>query len=97
MGVEEIIQKNEGTVVDVRTAREFLGGHASGSVNIPLNEVSHRLEEIKKLKTPIVLCCASGGRSAQAHSYLVRNNIDSLDGGSWIDVHYWQEQKPAQP
>ncbi|HNM27966.1 MAG TPA: rhodanese-like domain-containing protein, partial [Saprospiraceae bacterium] len=54
------------TVVDVRTPGEFAGGHVPGSVNIPLNLVPERLEDFRKMKQPIVLCCASGGRSGQA-------------------------------
>ena len=93
MGVEEIIQKNEGTIVDVRTSGEFQGGHAEGSINIPLQEIAHRLDELSGMKKPIVLCCASGGRSAQATVYLQRNGVDCVNGGSWIDVHYWLGQK----
>jgi rhodanese-related sulfurtransferase len=32
----------------------------AGALNIPLNEVPYRVEDLKSLTTPIVLCCASG-------------------------------------
>ncbi len=35
------------TIVDVRTHAEFMGGHVAGSINIPLNEVVDRADEIK--------------------------------------------------
>lgn len=80
------IKSGNATVVDVRTRAEFMGGHVKGSVNIPLQEIPERLEEFKKMKN-IVLCCASGNRSAQATSYLKENGIDCENAGSWLDVN----------
>ena len=76
------------TVVDVRTRTEFSGGNVAGSINIPLNEIQERFEEIKSLHQPIVLCCASGGRSGQATHFLKSMGIDCENGGSWLDVNY---------
>lgn len=79
---------NIGTIVDVRTPEEFMGGHVANSINIPLHEVVSRTEEIKSLPTPIVLCCASGNRSGQATAYLKSLGVDCQNGGSWLDVNY---------
>ncbi len=76
------------TIIDVRTMHEFAGGHVAGSINIPLHEIPHRLSEIKKMQSPVVLCCASGNRSAQAAMYLKRLGIDCANGGSWLDVSF---------
>ncbi len=76
------------TIVDVRTPGEFMGGNVSGSINIPLQEIQERLEELKSLPQPIILCCASGGRSGQATSFLQRQGINCVNGGSWMDVNY---------
>lgn len=78
---------NKQTIVDVRTPGEFMGGHVAGSINIPLQEIQQRIEEIKALPQPIILCCASGNRSGQATSYLKSLGIDCSNGGSWIDVN----------
>ena len=75
-------------IIDVRTASEFMGGHVAGSTNIPLQEIEERVDEIKIMKQPIVLCCASGGRSGQATIYLKSLGIDCENGGSWMDVNY---------
>jgi rhodanese-related sulfurtransferase len=90
MDVEKIIAANLGTVVDVRTYGEFMGGNVAGSINVPLNEISTKMEELKALKTPLILCCASGGRSGQAHSYLSQNGIECYNGGSWLNVNYYK-------
>ena len=93
MNVEKIILNNEGTIVDVRTPEEFRGGHVAGSINIPLQEVPNRIEELKSLKAPLVLCCASGGRSGQATNYLSNQGIECCNAGSWLDVNYYQSKK----
>lgn len=81
------MEKNP-TVVDVRTPGEFMGGHVAGSINIPLQEITLRLQEIKKLPQPIVLCCASGNRSGQAQAFLSAQGVHCTNGGSWMEVNF---------
>lgn len=88
MDIEKIIKENEGTIVDVRSYGEFMGGHVVDSINIALNEIPERIEEIKSLKTPLILCCASGNRSGQAQHFLSQHGIECYNGGSWLDVNY---------
>jgi phage shock protein E len=90
--VEKIIKEKKGTIVDVRSRGEFAGGHVVGAINIPLQEIVARMDEVKALKKPLVLCCASGNRSGQAHNYLVQTGIECYNGGSWLDVNYYQSQ-----
>jgi phage shock protein E len=92
MTLEKIIKEKKGTIVDVRTPQEFMGGHVVGSVNIPVQEISDRLDELKLLKMPLVLCCASGGRSGMANTFLAQHGIDCINGGSWLDVNYYHSQ-----
>lgn len=73
-------------VVDVRTPQEFAGGHVPGSLNIPMQEIMQRLEEVKKLSQPLVLCCASGNRSGQVANYLNGIGITCENAGSWTVV-----------
>ena len=79
---------NKRTIVDVRTPAEFIGGNVNGSINIPLQEIQKRLDEIKALRQPIILCCASGNRSGQATSFLQNCGVYCENGGSWMDVNY---------
>lgn len=88
MEMEKIIAANLGTIVDVRTYEEFCGGSVAGSINIPLNEIPSKIEELKSLKAPLILCCASGGRSGQAHHYLSQLGIECYNGGSWLEVNF---------
>jgi phage shock protein E len=93
MNIEQLIKEKKGTILDVRTPSEFQGGNAVGSVNIPLQEIQSRLEEVKALKQPLVLCCASGGRSGQATYFLSQLGIDCVNAGSWLDVNYIQSMQ----
>lgn len=92
MNLENIIKENKGTIVDVRSYGEFMGGNVLGSVNIPLDEIPQRIEELKKLKAPLILCCASGNRSGQAEHFLSQHGIECYNGGSWLDVNYYKSK-----
>ena len=76
------------TIIDVRTPMEYLLGHVQGSINIPLNEISNRIEEIKSMAHPVVLCCASGSRSGHATSILKSQGIPCENGGSWMSLTF---------
>ena len=81
------------TILDVRTPAEFMGGHVAGSINIPLQEIEAKLEEIRSLPQPLLLCCASGMRSAHATLFLKKAGIDCENGGGWMDVNFKLQQK----
>jgi len=83
--VSEFMAKGA-VIVDVRTPGEYQGGHIKGSKNIPLNVLSEKMEEIKKWNKPVISCCASGMRSAQATSILKNNAVDAMNGGGWSSL-----------
>ena len=90
MNLEEIIKNNEGTILDVRTEGEFMGGNVVGSLNIPVQEIMDRLDEVKKMKEPLVLCCASGQRSGMAQQLLSAEGVECYNGGGWMDVNFYK-------
>ncbi len=57
-------------VVDVRTVGEYQSGHYPGALNIPVDQVAKRVSEFGEKDKPIIVYCASGGRSGSAKSYL---------------------------
>lgn len=76
--------KIEGTVIDVREPLELFLGKIKGSVNIPMGSIPSRLDELKKLPTPLIFVCASGNRSGQVVAYLQSQKWkDVRNGGSW--------------
>lgn len=80
--VAEYLEK-EAVIIDVRTYEEFASGHIKNSKNIPLQIIASKVNEIKKLNKPVIACCRSGMRSAQATSILKQNGIDCINGGGW--------------
>jgi len=70
------------TVVDVRGASEWSAGHLPEAVHVPLGALSERLVSLPK--TPLVIQCQSGARSAIAASLLKRlgrEDVRNLVGG----------------
>jgi phage shock protein E len=57
-------------VIDVRTAEEFEEEHYPHAINIPVDQIHERLNEIGEKQKPVVLYCASGARSAYATKIL---------------------------
>ncbi len=76
-------------LVDVRTADEFATGHIHNAVNIPLDTVETRLNEIPRTE-PIVVYCHSGNRSGQAAKILANAGYTKVyDLGG---INAWTEQ-----
>jgi phage shock protein E len=92
MTLEKIIKEENCTIVDVRSHEEFMGGHVANSINIPLQTIPERIDELKGLNAPLVLCCASGNRSGQAQYFLSQQGLDCHNGGSWLNVNYYQSK-----
>jgi len=75
--------KEGAQVVDVRSPGEFAAGHAANSVNIPLPEIRERAGDLDRNR-PVIVCCASGTRSALAALRLRRLGFSRVvNAGSW--------------
>lgn len=72
---------NNAVILDVRTKNEFLSNHIPGALHIPLQELEYRVDEVIKLKKPVIVYCASGARSDRASHFLRLNNVDAINGG----------------
>jgi rhodanese-related sulfurtransferase len=83
--VKEMLQEGA-KVIDVRTPSEFSSGHVKGSKNIPLQNIHLKVDEIRKMGKPVVLCCATGNRSGQAAHMLKEQGIECINGGGWKKV-----------
>ncbi|HOG25727.1 MAG TPA: FAD-dependent oxidoreductase [Bacteroidales bacterium] len=73
----------EVTKLDVRTVAENSLGTIPGSVNIPLDELRNRLDEVPRDK-PVYIFCAVGLRGYLASNILIQNgfnNVYNLSGG----------------
>ena len=70
------------TLLDTRTAEEFTLGHIDGFINIPVDELRERLDELDKGK-PVYVICQSGLRSYIACRILAGNGFEcyNFSGG----------------
>jgi rhodanese-related sulfurtransferase len=57
-------------LVDVRTNAEYVAGHIPNSLSVPLDQLQQASAGWSKTQ-PIIVYCATGGRSAEAAAYLV--------------------------
>lgn len=87
-GVEKFIDYSEiggekdAVILDVRTRGEYSHDHEEGAINIPVDELRTRLNELDKSKN-IILYCQVGVRAHTASRILIQNgfNVKSISGG----------------
>ncbi|MFI5361997.1 MAG: rhodanese-like domain-containing protein [Elusimicrobiota bacterium] len=78
--------KQGAVVVDVRSPGEFASGSGKSSLNIPLAELEKRLSRLDPEK-PVVVCCASGARSAAAAAILRKHGFKLVfNAGPWTNA-----------
>ena len=83
----EPIDLTNSTIIDVRSPMEFSQGNVQNSRNIPVDQIHEHIDSLKTIPGKIVLCCASGARSAHATQILQRSGIsNAINGGSWRNL-----------
>ena len=82
ISVEELKNKENPYILDVRTVEEYNLSHIDGVINIPLDELRENLERLDKSKE-IIVHCHSGLRSYLACRILKQKgyNVKNLIGG----------------
>lgn len=69
-------------ILDVRTPDEFRRGHAEGALNLPLDRLTLGAERLDR-QQPLLVCCASGARSALAAQRLRALGFEATNAGPW--------------
>ena len=77
------ILKDNVLLIDVRTPDEFKNGHVKGAINIPVDEIRNRMNEIPKDKLFYITCRVGyrghlGVRILKENGY---NNLKNITGG----------------
>jgi rhodanese-related sulfurtransferase len=86
MGPNEVI-------LDVRQPDEYSAGHMPEAMNIPVDQLATRTEELKNF-SKIFIHCKRGGRAKTAYETLSKLGLNNLvcihDGGMdmWIENGY---------
>lgn len=94
--VDEVKQKldhgEKVLLVDVREESEFAKDHLPGAIHLGKGVIERDIEaRVPEVKTPMILYCGGGFRSAMAADNLQKmgyTNVLSMDGG----VREWREK-----
>lgn len=94
-----LINREDAVVIDVRELAEYAEGHILAARSLPLSQLERRAGELDKLKAkPVILCCASGNRSASALRVFKEHGVErvyNLEGGygAWMQAGLPVEKK----
>ena len=79
----------ESQLIDVRSASEFGSGHIPGAINIPMDQIEARVDDLSR-SVPVVLICQTGKRARMTAGLLepCQRQIAVLEGGTsaWIQA-----------
>jgi len=73
-------------LIDVRTAKEFEDSTVKGAINIPVDELRQRLDELPRDRN-IYIFCQIGLRGYLAQRILLQhnfNNVKNISGGYFL-------------
>ncbi len=79
-------------ILDVRSAFEFSQVHVEPSVNIPIDMISAKINELGQSKQSYLVLCHTGNRAAMAADMLMQSGIHAVKvirGG----IAHWQNEK----
>jgi rhodanese-related sulfurtransferase len=78
-------------LVDVRSASEYAAGHIAGAINIPMEQIEARLNDLGQ-ESPVVLICQGGKRARIVAGLLepFRKDVTVLEGGTnaWVKAGF---------
>ena len=70
--------QDQALIVDLRSSEAFNSGHITASINIPLNDVSRRSNEIINSTKSVVLVCETGSSSTNAGETLKKEGLKDI-------------------
>ena len=76
-------------ILDVRDPYEFDAGHIPDAINIPMDQLPIRIEELDP-DTDYYVICRTGGRSARATPYMEMHGYSAVNVaggcGAWLEA-----------
>ena len=81
--------------IDVRTPKEFDGGHLEGAHNVPVEQIAGQISTLVPNKdTPVMLYCRRGRRAEQARKLLLQQGYTHVENkGGYADLLKQQQQQ----
>lgn len=86
--LDEVINKNNYVIIDVRTIDEYNNGHLKDAINIPYDQIESLNVDKNK---DILVYCASGKRSLIAYNKLVSLGYNVYDLGAFEQIDLEKE------
>lgn len=90
---KKLAKAGKGSILDVRTPKEYAEGHINGSINMNYfdKDFKNQVGKLDKAK-PVYVYCHSGGRSSKAMNIMKNQGfktIYNLTGGyaAWKNLH----------
>lgn len=87
----QFVEENEAIILDVRTSKEFSGGHIKGAVNINVDDLRENIQNLDKNKM-YAIYCQVGLRGYLANRILINNGFKAvnLNGGYnlWSKIYF---------
>ena len=72
----ELVEKDpQIKLLDVRSVSEFNQVHIKDAINIPIDALSAKINELSQSKQSYILLCRTGNRSAMAADMLMQSGI----------------------
>lgn len=90
ISVQQLHERQDVPLIDVREVDEYAAGHVPGAVNIPMSTIGERLDELPDGAFDVI--CQVGGRSGRVVQALETRGYDvtNVDGGTgeWVAAGY---------
>ena len=89
---KQIMDNEQVILLDVRTEEEFVTGHIVNAINIPVDELEYRINELENKDIVIIVYCKSGTRSVIACEILEAYGYERIYNlGGVVDWPYGLE------
>ncbi|MBZ4487834.1 rhodanese-like domain-containing protein [Microbacterium sp. cx-55] len=86
ISVQQLRDRQDVPLIDVREVDEYAAGHVPGAVNLPMSTINEHLDDLPD--GPFDVICQVGGRSARVVQALEARGYDAtnVDGGTgeWV-------------
>lgn len=90
VGLTEMVNRQEGIVVDLRSIADFNKGHIPGSINVPFTKLKESVKDLEKYQqNPMIMVCNTGMQAGAASTLLRAQgfaDVHKLKGGiqAWV-------------
>lgn len=95
--MRDLIDKENGVLLDVRSFGEFAAGHVAGAINLPLDRLTQEVSALcPEKEKPLVVYCLSGARSGMAVQWLQQTGYTQAINGGGVSTVALQLGRPIQ-